>query len=155
MVGAVVPQMVYGNRKIIHARRRIPAQRSARDEGWNKVIARHIPEVHPFIAQSGIMVDTDRYQPMDFYKLFISDDLLNSFVTYSNSYATRYIAQHSALLSKPRSRLNDWTPVSLNEMKQFIGLTLLMGLIKKHIHGALLVTQCIVSHTNIPCNYAT
>jgi hypothetical protein len=33
MVGAVVSQMIYGNRKIIHARRRTLAQRSARDEG--------------------------------------------------------------------------------------------------------------------------
>ena len=115
---------------MLQARRKLQGPVAARDLGWNKVNtgSPHVPMVHAFSDQSRIMVPTEGFQPIDFYKLFVNDDLLNSFVVCTNKYAEKWILENPAL--KPRSRVLSWMPVSIKEMTQFIGLTLLM-LIKK------------------------
>ena len=67
-------------------------------------------------------------QPIDFFKLFLTDDLINMMVTETNRYADQEINKHRPL--RRSSRLNLWKPVDHQEMCQFLGILLHMGCVK-------------------------
>ena len=48
-------------------------------------------------------------QPIDFFKLFFADDLINMMVTETNRYADKDINKHRPL--RRSSHLNLWKPV--------------------------------------------
>ena len=87
------------------------------------------PVIPPFTGNAGVLVDTDNFEPIDFFKLFVTDDLLNSFVCETNRKAHQYIAQHPNMARY--SSVHTWTDTNVTEMKKFLGLTFLMGLVKK------------------------
>ena len=63
--------------------------------------------------------------PLFFFNLFVTDQLLNELVTRSNAYAQKVINS-----SRPLRRKNvfkTWKDVTVTEMKQFLGLVLHMG----------------------------
>ena len=86
--------------RMLQARRMLQVPVAARDLGWNKVNAGspHVPMVHAFSDQSRIMVPTEGFQPIDFYQLFVNDDLLKKNST--NKYAEKGILENPTL--KPR-----------------------------------------------------
>ena len=57
---------------------------------------------------------------MDFCKLFLDDDILDNFVQQTNLYAEQQ------LLIKPDPK---WVPTTVEEMKAFLGMNMLMGII--------------------------
>ena len=75
-------------------------------------------------ANSGVQVDTAGFKPINYFQLFITDELLEVFVLETNRFAEDWKATHP--YPKRRSRTRDWTP----EMKKYVGITLIMGLIK-------------------------
>ena len=95
----------------------------------------HTPVTHPFrgtvTGKSRINVDTEGFEPINYFSLFLDDDLLQMFMEETNRYAAQWILEHEEQMRKPRARAKQWTPVTKEEMQTFIGQTLLMGLVKK------------------------
>lgn len=89
------------------------------------------PVFHQYTGNAGIHVDTTDFELLDFFRLFIDDDLLNCFVIETNRYADQWKRDHPEEYSKKSCRVRKWVPVAKDDMLKFIGLTLLMGLIKK------------------------
>ena len=71
---------------------------------------------------------------VDLFQKFISDAVIDSFVTETNRYAEQVREQRGAN-AKPKSRISLWKPVSVAEMKAFIALLLLLGLTKRSSFG--------------------
>lgn len=66
---------------------------------------------------------------LDFVELFLDDDFFNLLVTQTNLYHAQYREAHTIL---PRhSRARQWKDVTVSEMKQFIALYLLTGVVRK------------------------
>ncbi|KAG8261581.1 zinc finger protein [Homalodisca vitripennis] len=66
--------------------------------------------------------------PSNYFKLFFTTALLETFVKYTNKYATEYINKSQL---KPHSRANSWKPVSLLEMQAFLAVLINMGIKKQ------------------------
>lgn len=89
------------------------------------------PVVHQFQKKAEIHVDTTDFDLIDFFRLYIDDDLLNCFVTETNRYAEQWKRNNPETLRKKRCRVHQWVPVTKDDMLRFLGLTLLMGLMRK------------------------
>lgn len=63
--------------------------------------------------------------PIDFFKLFFTDQLLNMFVRETNRYAQQSMSNQN--ISR-KSRLHAWVPVTKDEMQTFIVVIFNMGL---------------------------
>jgi hypothetical protein len=66
----------------------------------------------------------DDGEHMDYFSLFVSDELLNN-VVETNRYARQKVSE---LQLSPRSIWSSWSDVSVPEMKAFLGLIINMGL---------------------------
>lgn len=95
----------------------------------------------PFTGHAGIKVPTEGFKLADYYKLFLTQNLLRTFVGQTNLYAQQTI---ETAKSKPGSlkkhRLGQWSEegrtwseegMNMEELQRFLGLTLLMGLVCK------------------------
>lgn len=90
-----------------------------------------VPNVHNFTAQSGIQVNTDGFSMLDYYRLFFTDELVNSLVTETNRYADEQIRRNANRGHRRRSRDHQWVPVTPEEMHCFFGITFLTGITKR------------------------
>lgn len=70
----------------------------------------------PFTKTPGEQVQTVGFEPHDYFALFI------------NPYADQFIPESNL---RRGSCANDWHPTDRKEMKQFLGLFFLMGIIHK------------------------
>ncbi|KAK2562670.1 PiggyBac transposable element-derived protein 4 [Acropora cervicornis] len=86
------------------------------------------PQSIPFTGQPGIQVNTDGFEAIDYFELFINDDIINYLVTETNTFAEQFIRDNNL---KRKSRVHAWQPTDPKEMKHFLGLTFLMGIIQK------------------------
>ena len=86
-----------------------------------------VPKIK-FTSTPGLKIQMNSMQPIDFFKLFLTDDLINMMVTEANRYADQEINKHRPL--RRSSRLNLWKPVDHQEMCQFLGILLHMGCVK-------------------------
>ena len=86
------------------------------------------PRVFPFTGNSGIQVRTVGFEAFDYFSLFVNEDLINYVVTETNRFAEQFISGDHVLR---RSRVNEWRPTDPHEMKQFLGLLFLTGIIRK------------------------
>ncbi|XP_065151560.1 activating transcription factor 7-interacting protein 1 isoform X2 [Paramisgurnus dabryanus] len=68
-------------------------------------------------------------EPKDFLELFISDLLIQNIVDQTNLYAAQCI--HATDGTSQHSRIHSWKPVTVSEMKTFLGLFFLTGIIHK------------------------
>ena len=66
--------------------------------------------------------------PIEFLHLFFTEEIINKFVAETNRYAEQFLNRTSL---KRKSRAHNWSPTNVSEMKQFLGLLFLMGVIKK------------------------
>lgn len=64
--------------------------------------------------------------PTDFYKLFVTEEIIDKMVSKTNKYAENYI-NNSQANTKPKSRVKAWTPTDPQEMKRFLGLLMAYG----------------------------
>ncbi|XP_065182258.1 piggyBac transposable element-derived protein 4-like [Sycon ciliatum] len=89
------------------------------------------PNVPPFTGQPGIKMPLpDDPTPLDYVKLFFTAQFWVMLVTETNRFARAYIDANAETLAR-RSLARSWTPVTVAEMKVFLGLFLNMGLVPK------------------------
>ena len=91
------------------------------------------PEAFDFSGTSGINADllsSLPYEPTpyDFLLFFICDEIIDILVREANRYAEQFL---SSTALTPESRLSRWRDVTPAEMKLFLGMTMLMGVVKK------------------------
>lgn len=104
---------------------------AARQDVWTDG-TNFVPQIHAFHGKSGINVNTNGFEMVHYFKLFVDNDLINCLMTETNRYAAQWIQGHPEEMAKPRCRARDWRPVtSPEEMYHFLSLTLMMGIIKK------------------------
>lgn len=83
------------------------------------------PQIPTFTASPGININVENFGPVDFFKIFVDDELLQHMVDQTNLNATQFIAQH------PTSHRRRWVPTHLTEIKIVLGVLLNMGLVRK------------------------
>lgn len=91
------------------------------DEPWQ-------PEDIPFTAVPGPLngaADLQSDNPADFLQLILTNELLQHIVEQTNVYAEQVI---STVTDKP---VKDWKPFTVEELKTFLGLLFLTGIIQK------------------------
>jgi hypothetical protein len=95
-------------------------------DGWEDVMVRDKkPKAYTFSKNAGLQFHLlpDDAEPMDYFSLFFSDELLNN-VVETNRYARQKISEHHL---SPRS-IWSRSDLSVPEMKAFLGLIINMGL---------------------------
>lgn len=85
------------------------------------------PHIYGFLGKPGISVNTDGFEAIDFFRLFLTDELLSIFEVETNRYADQLLQQ----LLPPQSRLRKWENTNVEEMKIFCGLLFLMAINRK------------------------
>ena len=81
--------------------------------------------------QEEVLVDMpDNPSPSDFFKLYVTDELLDMMALETNKYATQFIADNVGSL-KPHSLVHQWKDTDKNEMAVLLGMMLHMGLVYK------------------------
>jgi hypothetical protein len=105
-------------------RRQAPAARW----DWNE-IQQFQPKDIPFTGLERLKVRMgDNPQPIDFFELYITNETLEHLVTETNRFAAQYL---NATQLKPNSLAQDWKDTNLLEMKSFLAVILLMGIVYK------------------------
>ena len=88
------------------------------------------PNVPPFTGTPGIKVPLPNNPSTgDVLNLFLTDEFFDILVEQTNLYAIQYKRNNPNL--PPHSRANEWFDTTRVEMKQFIALSLLMGIVRK------------------------
>ncbi|PIO39134.1 hypothetical protein AB205_0088760, partial [Aquarana catesbeiana] len=84
--------------------------------------------IPPFTAQPGVQVNTAGFSQMDFLNLFFPNEFIQGIVDQTNLFAQQFITTNP---SSSYARPFEWRPLTVVELKLFLGLTLNMGLTKK------------------------
>ncbi|KAL7404530.1 hypothetical protein ABVT39_016045 [Epinephelus coioides] len=95
------------------------------DTNWQP---KNIPfNANPGPASKAAALESEN--PVDFVELFLSDELIQNIVIQTNLYAQQYIEAEQHV--SPQARSHAWKPVTVSEMKRFLGLFFLTGIIRK------------------------
>ena len=86
----------------------------------------------PAFTGEKVLVPTDNFEPVNYFTLYLNDDLMNHLVVQTNLKAEQFLHSQRHTL-KPNSRIRRWVPTTKEELRKFFGLTLLMGLIRKPV----------------------
>ena len=70
---------------------------------------------------------------LEYFQLIVTDDILDMVVNKTHRYANQFFLSNANALPR-QSRADEWKPFTLPELKIFLGLTLLTGLIGKRGH---------------------
>ncbi|VDI33309.1 Hypothetical predicted protein [Mytilus galloprovincialis] len=87
-------------------------------------------------------------QPIDYFENQLSNgetSLFELLTNETNRYAAQFFQQHPVQNLPPNSRSRQWIDVTLAEMRTFIGLLLLMGIIQKPSIESYWSTDCLLS----------
>ena len=88
------------------------------------------PVIPDFTAQSSINANVnEETDTVDFLGLILDDEFFKLLVDQTNLYTAHYIGAHPKLPS--HSRIRKWVDVSIPEMKTFLSLYLLTGIVVK------------------------
>ncbi|CAG2195785.1 unnamed protein product [Mytilus edulis] len=85
-------------------------------------------------------------QPIDYFENQLSNgetSLFELLTNETNRYAAQFFQQHPVQNLPPNSRSRQWIDVTLAEMRTFIGLLLLMGIIQKPSIESYWSTNCL------------
>lgn len=88
-----------------------------------------LPIMYPFSGTSCFNTDLSNFTSVQFYELFVSQDLIIHFVVQAELYAEQFIRNNPNL--PPHSRVHAWLERNETKMKQFLWLLMLMGIIHK------------------------
>lgn len=83
------------------------------------------PNIPAFTEASGPLI-TLPVTVKDYVELFLTDELMDNIVEQTNLYAAQFISKQDTLPA--RSRVNGWKQVVQDDIRRYIGLTILMGL---------------------------
>ena len=84
----------------------------------------------PFTETEGLKVRMNNQSTIDFDNLYLPDEVFTILVTETNRFAEQFLAA-AAEKTRTHSYVGKWVPVTLPEMKTFLGLVILMGIIYK------------------------
>ena len=86
------------------------------------------PTLPEYTQQPHCTQDMTNKSPLDFFQLFITDSILETVVAQTNLFAQQYLDSHEL---KQRSRVQQWvkSPHNMAELKKFLALIIIMGLI--------------------------
>ena len=94
-------------------------------------VMKSIPRtLHPpsrFQGTVGWTLDMSNKAPVDFFHLMVTDQMLEEVVQQTNLYAQQFM-EATNLPPKSRAHLWDQTPHDLAELKKFLSLVIVMGL---------------------------
>ncbi|XP_071943879.1 piggyBac transposable element-derived protein 4-like [Antedon mediterranea] len=77
-------------------------------------------------------VNIERDEPIKFFELFLTDEFVLKLVDQTNLYADQSIEQQQRLnAQKEHSRSKAWKPVTVQDIRKFLGLMFLTGIITK------------------------
>ena len=82
-------------------------------------------ENFPFTETEVLEVGMNNQSIIDSVKLYLTDEVL---VTEANRFAEKFLAA-AAEKTRTNSYVGKWVPITLPEMKKFLGLVILMGII--------------------------
>ncbi|XP_067129288.1 piggyBac transposable element-derived protein 4-like [Centruroides vittatus] len=92
---------------------------------WCEADANRYPTPFPrclFTGTPGCLFSTTQViEPLDYFKLFFDNELVNHITTETNRYA----------LTKPQTSRSQWHPVSTEEIYMFFSVIILQGIIHK------------------------
>ena len=110
------------------------AKKNQKQKGKKKSVVvwnRRLPDVpvFEFTETEKLHVEVpDNADPMFFFYLLCPQQFFTDMVFYTNQYAETVINSSRPL--RRRSRLDDWNPVDVPEMKKFVGVLLMMGVVR-------------------------
>ena len=96
---------------------------------WQQAGPDFTPQLHDFEGEGGIKFDDTNFTEMDYVSQFLSKKFLNLMTVETNRKAAQFFATNQKF--KRRSIFPSWFDTNAEEMKKFIGLILLQGLVKK------------------------
>lgn len=97
------------------------------DLGWTDVDVQ--PNAAVFTGTPGMQVQMlPDASPFDYFRLFVTDELIKILVRETNLYAEQFIRDTKV---KDKSRVKNWKNLTEKEMWQFLALLFLTGIIKK------------------------
>ena len=99
---------------------------------WEEVIQDTDTEMRdfPFVEQEGLRQRMkNNVSVLDYLELYMTDHIIEHLVNETNRYADQFIANN--LEQAQNSYIKHWTQVTVTEIKKFIGVLLLMGIIYK------------------------
>ena len=111
----------------------VSARKSQLDDPIWKEMGDWQPREIPFTGVPGPLkaaASLESEEPAHFLELLLSDEVLALIVEQSNLFADQCIALCDRV-GEPFSRGNAWTPLTVSELKRFLGLLFLTGLIRK------------------------
>ncbi|XP_046980692.1 piggyBac transposable element-derived protein 4-like [Schistocerca americana] len=87
----------------------------------------HGMQYHPFTKAECLLMKPAGNTPMDFFRLLVTDDILQLIVDETNDNARNIFASAN---TQEGSRISNWKPVSIEEILVFLGISLHMGNVK-------------------------
>ena len=88
------------------------------------------PRITQFTARQGLQVQLPNNAGAgEYLSLFLTDEFFDLLVERTNLYSAQYKASNPNL--PPNSRASSWVETTRNEMKKFLALSFLMGVVRK------------------------
>ncbi|XP_077367843.1 uncharacterized protein LOC144012191 isoform X1 [Festucalex cinctus] len=112
--------------------KRVGSLNRSEDQSWKQTHWR--PKRIRFTAKpgpQGSAAELESDLPVDFLELFITNELLQHIVDETNANALDSLQENPCGL--PYSRSHDWRPLTVEELKTFLGLSFITGFIKKPV----------------------
>ena len=115
-----------GRRNVV---RRTPEEEEQLLEAKWKTVDQE-PQIPDFTATPGIKVELpEDASAGDFLNIFFTDEFYDLLVTQTNLYASQYLRNNPNLPAHSQAR--SWVETTRAEMKRFLALSLLMGIVRK------------------------
>lgn len=99
---------------------------------WHYVDGSHLKNIDFALRNAGIKPDLyDMYNndPYDFFKLFLTDDIIAYIVDQTNIYAAQFLSNNQRNNKANPKKTKAWAPTNPQEMETFFGIVLWMGLL--------------------------
>ena len=97
---------------------------------WNEIKSESDAE---FMEEHGLdedvtsLTEDNTIDPIDCYRHFITDEIIDLMVRETNRYAEQYFQTHKIT---SRSKFRQWKPTTDQEMLKFLGIIIQMGLVQ-------------------------
>ena len=88
----------------------------------------NVVEQFNFTSVPSLEVNIDSKKSIDFFKLFVTDEIINTMALETNKYVEKEFNKHRP--PRMSSRLKDWKEINADDMKNFLGILLHMGCAK-------------------------
>jgi hypothetical protein len=95
---------------------------------WNKIKSESDAEFiedHGLIKEVTLLIEDNTIDPIDCYRHFITDEIIDLMVRETNRYAQQYFQTHEII---SQSKFCQWKPNTDQEMLKFLGIVIQMGL---------------------------